>query len=76
MSTSSSRFSATRSDLSIEGTARLLRRLPPGDESDEAKSIHTEIKRWRLHLRSDLSLQDLAAWVNPGRVDHDHIPDL
>ncbi len=37
----------------------------PAMSSDAAKSIRTEIKRWRLHLRSDLSLQDLAAWVNP-----------
>jgi hypothetical protein len=33
--------------------------------NDAAKGIRTEIKRWRLHLRSDLSLDDLADWVNP-----------
>jgi hypothetical protein len=32
---------------------------------DAAKGIRTEIKRWRLHLRSNLSLDDLADWVNP-----------
>ena len=33
--------------------------------NDAAKGVRTEIKRWRLHLRSDLSLKDLADWVNP-----------
>ena len=37
----------------------------PAMSNDATKGIRTEIKRWRLHLRSDLSLQDLADWVNP-----------
>ncbi len=37
----------------------------PAVSNDAAKGARTEIKRWRLHLRSDLSLKDLADWVNP-----------
>lgn len=37
----------------------------PAVSNDAAKGVRTEIKRWRLHLRSDLSLKDLADWVNP-----------
>jgi RNA-directed DNA polymerase len=37
----------------------------PAVSDDAAKRIRTEIKRWRLHLRSDLSLEDLANRVNP-----------
>ncbi|MCA1693868.1 MAG: group II intron reverse transcriptase/maturase [Actinobacteria bacterium] len=37
----------------------------PAVSNDAAKGVRTTIKRWRLHLRSDLSLKDLADWVNP-----------
>ena len=30
-----------------------------------AKAVRQQVRRWRLHHRSDLSLADLARWVNP-----------
>lgn len=29
------------------------------------KSMRQRIRRWRLHWRSDLELEDLARWVQP-----------
>ncbi len=37
----------------------------PAVSNDAAKEMRRQIKRWRLHLRSDLSLKDLADWINP-----------
>jgi RNA-directed DNA polymerase len=37
----------------------------PAVSNEAAKAIRTDIKRWRLHRRSDLALKDLADWVNP-----------
>jgi group II intron reverse transcriptase/maturase len=34
--------------------------------SDKAgKRMRQEVRRWRLHLRSDLELEDIAEWVRP-----------
>jgi len=37
----------------------------PAVSNDVAKEIRADIKRWRINVRSDLSLIDLARWVNP-----------
>jgi hypothetical protein len=37
----------------------------PAVSNEAVKQIRSQIKRWRLHLRSGLSLQDLAARINP-----------
>lgn len=37
----------------------------PAVSDDSAKAIRWEIRRWRLHLRSDKSLSDLARAINP-----------
>jgi RNA-directed DNA polymerase len=37
----------------------------PAVSNDAAKAIRQQIRGWRLHLRSDLSLEDLARMVNP-----------
>lgn len=37
----------------------------PAVSNDAAKAIRWEIRRWRLHLRSDKSLSDLARAINP-----------
>ena len=43
----------------------LFTSFSPAVSNDAAQRLRTEIKRWRLHLRSDRSLEDLARWVNP-----------
>jgi len=37
----------------------------PAISDQAAKAIRHRIRRWHLHWRSDLSLADLARWVNP-----------
>jgi len=37
----------------------------PAVSDDAAQAIRREIRRWRLHLRSDKSLSDLARAINP-----------
>ena len=37
----------------------------PAVSKTAIKAIRSEIRSWRLHLRSDLSLQDLSRMVNP-----------
>ena len=43
----------------------LFTSFSPAVSNDAAQRMRTEIKRWRLHMRSDRSLDDLAKWVNP-----------
>lgn len=44
---------------------RLFTSFLPAMSGKAAKAIRQTIRRWRLHLRSDLSLEDLAQWCNP-----------
>jgi RNA-directed DNA polymerase len=44
---------------------RLFVGFLPAVSNDAAKAIRSQIKRWRLHLRSGHSLQDLADQINP-----------
>jgi RNA-directed DNA polymerase len=30
-----------------------------------AREMERQVKGWRLHLRTDLPLEDLADWINP-----------
>jgi RNA-directed DNA polymerase len=37
----------------------------PAVSDKAAKRMRQEVRRWRLHLRSDLELEDIAEWVRP-----------
>jgi RNA-directed DNA polymerase len=37
----------------------------PAVSDKAAKRMQQEVRRWRLHLRSDLELEDIAEWVRP-----------
>ncbi|MQB02038.1 MAG: reverse transcriptase [Actinobacteria bacterium] len=37
----------------------------PGISPQALKAISREVRRWRLHTRTRLELDDLAAWINP-----------
>jgi RNA-directed DNA polymerase len=37
----------------------------PAVSGKAAKRMRREVRRWRLHLRSDLELEDIAKWVRP-----------
>ena len=37
----------------------------PAISNKSAKQIRRTIKSWRIHLRSDLSIEDIAQWSNP-----------
>jgi RNA-directed DNA polymerase len=37
----------------------------PAVSDGAAKRMRQEVRRWRLHLRSDLELEDIAGWVRP-----------
>jgi len=37
----------------------------PAVSDKAAKRMRQEVRRWRLHLRSDLGLEDIAGWVRP-----------
>jgi RNA-directed DNA polymerase len=37
----------------------------PAISKEALKRISGEVRRWRLHMRSSLSLDDLARWINP-----------
>ena len=43
----------------------------PAVSDDAAKTMRHRIRRWKLHLRTDLALEDLAEWTRPvfGRLD-------
>jgi RNA-directed DNA polymerase len=37
----------------------------PAVSDKAAKRIRLEVRRWRLHLRSDLELEEIARWTRP-----------
>ncbi len=37
----------------------------PAVSDDAAKTMRHRIRRWKLHLRTDLALEDLAEWTRP-----------
>jgi RNA-directed DNA polymerase len=37
----------------------------PGISAKSATAIRETMRGWQLHLRSDLSLEDIAKWINP-----------
>ncbi len=50
---------------SVRSRRGLFTSFSPAVSNDAAQRMRTEIKRWRLHMRSDRSLEDLAKWINP-----------
>lgn len=48
-----------------KGRYSLFASFLPAVSRDALQEMRTEMKRWRLHLRSDRSLDDLAKSVNP-----------
>jgi len=46
-------------------TGQLFVGFTPAMSNDAGKAIRQQMRGWRLHLRSDLSLGDLARMVNP-----------
>ena len=49
----------------VRGPRGLFEGFVPAISDDAAKAIRHTIRRWRLHLHSDRSLDDLARTVNP-----------
>lgn len=37
----------------------------PAVSKDALKRMNEEVRSWRVHLRSTMELEDLAAWINP-----------
>jgi RNA-directed DNA polymerase len=54
-----------RPRLSKSRNGQFFVNFSPAVSDDAAKAIRWEIRRWRLHLRSDKSLSDLARAINP-----------
>jgi len=50
---------------SAKGRYGIFMSFLPAVSNDAAKQVRTEIKRWRLHLHSDRSLEDIATQINP-----------
>ena len=44
---------------------RLFVSFAPAVSTEAAKAMRLRIRRWKLHLRTDLALEDLAAWIRP-----------
>ncbi len=44
---------------------RMKTNFAPAVSNDSAKQMRHQMRRWRLHLRSDRSLHDLAHMINP-----------
>jgi group II intron reverse transcriptase/maturase len=52
-----------RSAMNRDG--KLFASFAPAVSDKAAKSLRQRIRRWRLHRRNDLSLEDLARWTRP-----------
>ncbi|MBI4523380.1 MAG: group II intron reverse transcriptase/maturase [Deltaproteobacteria bacterium] len=52
-----------RSSRSREG--KLFVSFAPAVSAKAAKAMHQRIRRWRLHHRNDLALEEIARWVQP-----------
>ena len=37
----------------------------PAVSKNALKRMSEEVRSWRIHLRTAMELQDLAAWINP-----------
>ncbi len=44
---------------------RLFVSFAPAVSAEAAKAMRLRIRRWKLHLRTDLALEDLAEWSRP-----------
>lgn len=56
----------SRSSRNREG--KLFASFAPAVSDQAAKAMRQRIRRWKLHLRSDLALEDLAQWTRPVRA--------
>lgn len=52
-----------RSSRNREG--KLFVSFAPAVSDKAAKAMHQRIRRWRLHHRNDLALEEIAQWVQP-----------
>lgn len=52
-----------RSSSNREG--KLFVSFGPAVSDKAAKAMHQRIRRWRLHQRNDLALEEIAQWVQP-----------
>ena len=46
-------------------TGKLFVSFAPAVSDKAAKAMRRRIRRWRLHGRNDLALEDIARWVQP-----------
>ena len=51
---------------SMRRDGRLFVSFAPAISDDAAKAMRHRIRRWKLHLRNDLALAQLARWTRPG----------
>jgi RNA-directed DNA polymerase len=54
-----------RSRLAVGRGRRRFISFIPAVSNKAAKRMRQEVRRWGLHLRSDLGLEDIAKWVRP-----------
>lgn len=57
-----------RSRVAIGRNHRRFVSFIPAVSDKAAKRMRLEVRRWRLHLRSDLDLEEIAKWVRPALV--------
>lgn len=50
---------------SMNRTGKLFVSFAPAVSDKAAKAMRRRIRRWRLHGRNDLALEDIARWVQP-----------
>jgi len=50
---------------SMNRHGRLFASFAPAISNDAAKAIRHTVRSWKLHMHTDLSLADLAAWARP-----------
>jgi RNA-directed DNA polymerase len=56
---------AFRPRLSRNREGKLFVSFSPAVSDKAAKAMRQEMRRWRLHHRNDLGLEDLARWTRP-----------
>jgi RNA-directed DNA polymerase len=54
-----------RSRVAVGRDRRRFVSFIPAVRDKAAKSMRLEVRSWRLHLRSDLELEEIAKWVRP-----------
>jgi RNA-directed DNA polymerase len=53
-----------RKSLTRDKTSMFAAFLPAASK-DALKKMNGEVRSWRIHLRTGMELEDLAAWINP-----------